>query len=206
MAKKSIVIGRHFGSGGFNIGKRLAEELGYEFYDKELVELAAKKGNFSEETVKKLDENAKSSFLYSIAMGNYTVGTLGGPVYYDLPINDKLFLTQSDIIKEKAMKSPCVFVGRCADYVLKTVEMPVLSVFIYADPEYKIERVMEKYNLTSQQAKEKVIKTEKRRRSYYDYYTNSEWGVMKNYDLCLNSAVLGEDKCVEIIKSVIGGN
>lgn len=201
---KSIVIGRHFGSGGFNIGRKVADELGYEFYDKELVELVAEKSNFSEETVRKLDESAKGSFLYSIAMGNYSIGSMGGPLHYDLPINDKLFLTQSEIIKEKAAKGPCVFVGRCADYVLKNADMDVLSVFIYADMEYKMAKIMKSESLTPQKAKDLINKTEKQRKSYYDYYTSGDWGLMRNYDLCLNSGVIGEDKCVEIIKSVLG--
>ncbi len=203
MTKKSIVIGRQYGSGGYDIGKRLAEELGYAFYDKEIVELAAKKGNFHVDTVKKLDENAKGSFLYSIAMGNYSVGTLGGPVYYDLPINDKLFIAQSEIIKESVVEGPCIFVGRCADYVLKNAEIPHLSVFLYADMDYKAKRVSERLDLPLQKAKDKVVKVEKQRRSYYDYYTNMEWGVMKNYDLCLSTSALGEDKCFEIIKAAI---
>ena len=201
MAVKSIVIGRQYGSGGYDIGKRLAEELGYSFYDKEIVELAAKKGNLHADTAKKLDENAKGSFLYSIAMGNYSVGTLGGPIYYDLPINDKLFIAQSEIIKERVAQGPCVFVGRCADYVLKNAEIPHLSVFLYADMNYKAGRVSERLEIPLQKAKDKVVKIEKQRRSYYDYYTNMEWGVMKNYDLCLSTSALGEDKCFEIIKA-----
>lgn len=203
MTKKSIVIGRHYGSGGYDIGKRLAEALGYSFYDKEIVELAAKKGNFHEDTVKRLDENAKGSFLYSIAMGNYSVGTLGGPVYYDLPINDKLFLAQSEIIRESVAKGPCVFVGRCADYVLKNADIPHLSVFLYADMDYKSQKVSERLGIPLQKAKDKVVKIEKQRRSYYDYYTNCDWGLMKNYDLCLSTSVLGEDKCFEIIKAAV---
>lgn len=203
MKKTSIVIGRQYGSGGFNIGKKLAEDLGYEFFDKELVELVAEKSNFSEETVRKMDESAKGSFLYSIAMGNFSFGAMGGPMHYDLPINDKLFLTQSEIIKEKATAGPCVFVGRCADYVLKNAEMDVLSVFIYADMDYKVSNIIKQTNVSPQKAKDLIIKTEKQRRSYYDYYTSGDWGVMRNYDLCLNSGKIGEDKCVEIIKSVL---
>jgi len=203
MTKASIVIGRQYGSGGFDIGQKISEKLGYKFYDKELVELAAEKANFHPETVKKIDESAKGSFLYSIAMGNYSVGSLGGPIHYDLPINDKLFLAQSEVIKEKAQAAPCVFVGRCADYVLKNANLPVLSVFIYADMDYKARRVAERFEISEQKAKDKVIKTEKQRRSYYDYYTNNDWGLMKNYDLCLSSSVLGQDKCVEIIISAL---
>ncbi len=205
MVHKSIVIGRQYGSGGYDIGKRLSQELGWKFLDKEIVELAAKKGNFNEDTAKKYDESAKGSFLYSIAMGNYSVGTLGGPVYYDLPINDKLFLLQSDIIKDSAKKEPCVFVGRCADYVLQGADIDHISVFLYADMDYKIKKVCEKQNITSQKAKELITKTEKQRRSYYDYYTNKEWGKMKYYDLCLNTAKLGEDKCFELIKAAVLG-
>lgn len=203
MEKKSLVIGREYGSGGYDIAKRLADELGYKLYDKEVVELAAKKGNFDHEEVKKMDESAKGSFLYSIAMGNYSVGTLGGPVYYDLPINDKLFLAQSEIIKEHAMEAPCIFVGRCADYVLRNAEIPHLSVFLYADMDYKIARVSKRLELSEQKAKDRIVKTEKQRRSYYDYYTNGSWGKMKNYDMCLNTAVLGEDMCHDIIKKAL---
>ena len=204
MGKKSIVIGRQFGSGGFNIGKKLAEDLGYKFYDKELVELVAKKANCSEETVRKMDESAKGSFLYSIAMGNYSMGTMGGAMYYDLPLNDKLFLAQSEIIKEKATEEPCVFVGRCADYVLKNADMDVLSVFIYADTDYKIGNIMKNNNVSQQKAKDLITKTEKQRRSYYDYFTSGDWGEMKTYDLCLDSGKLGEATCVEMIKIAWG--
>ena len=203
MEKKSLVIGREFGSGGYDIAKRLADELGYKFFDKEIVELAAKRGNFNEKEVKKMDENAKGSFLYSIAMGNYSVGTLGGPVYYDLPINDRLFLAQSEIIKEHALEAPCIFVGRCADYVLRNAEIPHVSVFLYADMSYKVKRVAERLELSEQKAKDRIIKTEKQRRSYYDYYTNGSWGQMKTYDLCLNTAVLGEEMCRDLIKKAL---
>ena len=203
MAHKSIVIGRHYGSGGYDIGKKLASELGWKFLDKEIVELAAKKGDFNEQTAKSLDESAKGSFLYSIAMGNYSVGTLGGPVYYDLPINDKLFLAQSEIVRECASKEPCVFVGRCADYILSNAGIEHLSVFLYADMDYKIKKVAQRFDISDQKAKEKIIKTEKQRRSYYDYYTNRDWGMMKNYDLCLSTSALSEDKCFELIKAAV---
>lgn len=202
--KKSIVIGRQFGSGGFDLGKRIAEELGYPFYDKEIVELAAEKGNFHQDVINKIDESAKGSFLYSIAMGNYPIGTMGGPLHCDLPINDKLFMTQSDIIKEIALKEPCVFVGRGADYVLKNAGIPHLSVFLYADMDYKIKRVSERLGISEQKAKEKIVKTEKQRRSYYEYYTNRNWGTLDNYDLCLNTGVISEEGCLEIIKGIVG--
>lgn len=201
MKNIAITIGRQLGSGGYDIAKRVAQELDFSFYDKEIVEMAAKKGNLHEETAKQIDEKASSSFLYSVVMGNYSLNTMGGPLYYDMPINDKLFLAQADVIKESARKSSCVFVGRCADYVLEDPEFNTINVFIYAGMDYRIQNVMETYNLTASKAKDRIIKIEKQRRSYYDYYTNKEWGVMSNYDLCINAEKLGEDLSAEVIKA-----
>ena len=203
MRNIAVTIGGRLGRGGWGIGKRLAEELGFEFYDKELVELAAKKGNIHSETAQRIDEKATGSFLYSVVMGNYSLNTMGGPLYYDMPINDKLFLAQSDVIKEKAKRASCVFVGRCADYVLDSNEYNTVNIFIYAGMDYRIKNVMETYGLTAPKAKDKIIKTEKQRRSYYDYYTNMEWGVMSNYDLCIDAEKFGNELCVEIIKDLV---
>lgn len=198
----AITIGRQLGSGGYKIGKMLADHFDIPFYDKKIVELAAKKGNLNSDAVDKIDEKATGSFLYSLVMGNYSVNSIGGPLYYEMPINDKLFLAQSSVIKEKARESSCVFVGRCADYVLSDEEFNTINVFLYAGMDYRIKNVMEQYNLTHAKAKEKIIKTEKQRRSYYDYYTTKQWGVMTNYDLCINVEAMGVETTFEIIKSV----
>ena len=197
-----ICIGRQYGSGGFKIAKMLSEKLGIPFYDKELVELAAKKGNLHDETVKRIDEKAANSFLYSIVTGNYSLGNAGGPLYYDIPINDKLFLAQSEVIKEIAQEGSCIILGRCADYVLAEEDVNCLSVYIYAGIDARIESVMEKDGLTRSKAKDKIVKAEKQRRAYYDYYTNREWGKMSNYDLCIDADVFGEEKTVEIIAQI----
>lgn len=206
MKNTVICIGRQYGSGGYEIAKKTAEKLNIPFYDKELVELAAKKGNLHDETVKRVDEKAANSFLYSIVTGNYSAGNLGGSLYYDMPINDKLFLAQSEVIKEIAAEGSCVILGRCADYVLAEEDVDSISVYIYAGMDTRIENIMQKDGLTRSKAKDKIVKTEKQRRAYYDYYTNREWGKMTNYDLCIASDIFGIDKTVDIITELVKNN
>lgn len=195
-----ITIGRQFGSAGIDIGQKVAETLNIPFYDKELVEMAAQKSNLSPDALKHVDERATNSFLYSIASGGMSMHGLHTPTAYDMPINDKLFIAQSEVIKEVAQKGDCVIVGRSADYVLRNEEnVDILSVFLYGDMTYRVKRVVEHMGLTEAKARELVIKTDKRRRSYYEYYTSNDWGVMSNYDLCLNTGELGIDESADII-------
>lgn len=194
-----ISIGRQYGSGGYEIAKNTAQMLDIPFYDKELVELAAKKGNLHDETVKRIDEKAANSFLYSIVTGSYSLASVGGPLYYDIPINDKLFLAQSEVIKEIAGESSCVILGRSADYVLENEDVELIRVFVYSDLEARIDAIMDKDGISRSKAKDKIVKTEKQRRAYYDYYTNREWGKMSNYDLCINSSAIGKDEAVKMI-------
>lgn len=195
-----ITIGRQYGSAGLDIGQRISEVLNLPYYDKELVEMAAKRSNISEESLKKADERATNSFLYSLVNGNYSGRGIGGSMHYEMPINDKLFIAQSEVIKEIAHKSSCVVVGRCADYVLEQEEdVDVLSVFVYAPIDFRARRVMDKYGISQAKARERVMKTDKQRRTYYDYYTNNDWGVMGNYDLCLNTAALGIEGAADMI-------
>lgn len=199
-----ITIGRQYGSAGHDIGKLTAEALGYKFYDKNLVEIAAQKSNLSPEAVKNVDEKASSSLLYSLASGSYSLRGTPGPLYYEMPINDRLFITQSEVIKSIAKEDNCVIVGRCADYVLEDEkDIELLNVFVFGDLEYRIGRVMEAYAITQKQAKDMVIKTDKQRKTYYNYYSNRSWGVMSNYDICLNTGVLGIEKSADIIINYI---
>lgn len=199
-----ITIGRQYGSAGIDIGQKIADALGIPFYDKELVELAAEKSNLSPDALKRADERATNSFLYSVANGGMSFHSLHTPTPYDMPINDKLFIAQSEVIKEIAAKGDCVIVGRCADYVLRNVEnVDVLSIFLYAPLDYRVKRVMEHVGLNEAKARESVIKTDKRRRTYYEYYTSNDWGVMSNYDLCLNTAALGIDETAELVISYV---
>ena len=195
-----ITIGRQYGSAGIDAGQKIANALGIPFYDKELVELAADKSNLSHDALKKADERATNSFLYSIASGGISLHSLHTPAPYDMPINDKLFIAHSEVIKEIAAKGDCVIVGRCADYVLRNEEnVDVLSLFLYAPLDYRVKRVVEHLGLSEAKARESVIKTDKRRRSYYEYYTSNDWGVMSNYDLCLNTGMLGIEESANIV-------
>lgn len=204
--KKIITIGRQYGSAGHDIGELVAQELGFKFYDKELVEMAAKESNISQEAVKDMDERATSSLLYSLASGSYSLRGVSGPLYYEMPLNDKLFIAQSNVIRTIAAKENCVIVGRCADYALESVpDVDVLNVFVYADQSYRIKRVMDAFGINEKKAKEKVVKTDKQRKTYYTYYSNRDWGTMTNYDLCLNSQKLGIEGGAKMIIDYIRG-
>ena len=141
-----ITIGRQYGSGGRIIGKLLAEKLGISFYDKEIIEMAAKKSGMSQEAFEKVDETAASSLLYSIATSVSMFGNYVSP-QVDLPLNDKLFIIQSEIIKSIAKKGSCVIVGRCADYILKD-RSDIINLFIYADKESRKKRAINEYGLS----------------------------------------------------------
>lgn len=194
-----ITIGRQFGSGGRDVGEAVAKHFGIPFYDKELVEMAAQKSNISHEALKEVDEHATNSFLYSLASGNYSLRGINAPIYYEMPINDKLFIAQAEVIKEVAKQGSCVIVGRCADYVLENENVDMLNVFIYAPVDYRAQRVMEAQDLKQSKARDKVLKTDKQRRTYYDYYTSRDWGVMTNYDLCINTEKLGISGAADMI-------
>ena len=198
--KNIITIGRQYGSAGHAIGALIAEKLGYVFYDKQLVEIAAKNSNISDEAVKHFDEKATSSLLYSLASGSYSLRGMNGPLYYEMPLNDKLFLAQSEIIKDVASKENCVIVGRCADYVLNDVEdINLINVFIYADMDFRVKRVMDTFEITEKQAKDKILKTDKQRKTYYSYYSNRDWGKMSNYDISLSTSTFGIEGSADII-------
>lgn len=192
-----ITISRQFGSGGHEVGEKLAKRLELPFYDKELIALAAKKSGFSEEVFSDVDEKATSSLLYSMVMGSYAFGTRV-PGINEMPINDKLFIIQSDIIKKAAAEGPCVIVGRCADYILKD-RTDCLHTFIHASMDFRAHRIVRLYG-ESEVAPEKRLKDkDTRRRVNYKHYTDRDWGMSQNYHVCLDSSVLGIDKCVDII-------
>jgi len=195
--KMIITIGRQYGSGGLEIGQKLAEELGVNLYDKEMLKRAAKESGLCEELFEAHDEKATNSFLYSLVMDTYTLG-YSATGYAEMPINHRVFLAQFDTIKKIADEGPCVMVGRCADYALEDYKN-VVNVFIYADMEQRIRRIAQKYDLTNAKAKDIITKTDKKRASYYNYYTNKEWGDAKGYDLCINSGKLGIYGTVKVI-------
>jgi hypothetical protein len=196
-----ITIGRQSGSGGRMIGELLAKKLDVKFYDRELLTRAAKESGYCEELFESHDEKPTNSFLYSLVMDTYSLG-FGSSAYMDMPINHKIFLAQFETIKKIAEHEDCVIVGRCADYALNNYKN-VVSIFISGDDEDKIKRLMSYTNITADKAKELMIKTDKKRAGYYNYYTSKRWGDTKSYDLCINSSRLGIEGSVDLILSYV---
>ena len=201
MAKKIIItIARQYGSGGREIGEKVAELLAIPIYDKQLITDTASKGNLDESVIRKTDETAANSLLYTLAMGSNVVGATMH-FGYKMPINDKLFILQAETIKEYAEKGSCVIIGRCSDYVLKDVEN-VFRLFIYGDLEHRKERVAARHpELKSSQIVDVINKTDRRRASYYNFYTGNKWGKYDNYDMAINSSTLGIDGTAQMIAS-----
>lgn len=196
-----ITIGRQFGSGGRSIGEKLSKKLGIAFYDKELISLAAKESGVSPEIFECVDEKAANSLLYSLSMGMYSFGN-GFSAMGDLPVNDKLYLLQHQIIRDIAEKENCVIVGRCADYILSS-NPKCVKVFIYADMEYRKEQSIQKHGIEAARAEHIINKTDKSRANYYSFYSGHKWGMAENYDLCIDSSKLDEDKIVDLIAEYI---
>lgn len=196
-----ITISREFGSGGREIGKTLAKQLDIPFYDKELLELASKESGICQDLFVRHDESYTNSFLFSLVMGTYPVSP-DGRINPDMPLNHKIFLAQFETIKKLAKNGPCVIVGRCADYVLKN-EPNVINFFITGNTYEKKKRILERYDIEKNKAEDFIKKTDKRRASYYNYYTDMKWGEAKNYDLCINSSKTGIEGAVELMKNYI---
>lgn len=198
MANKIYTIGREFGSGGREVGKKLAAKLGIKLYDKELLQQAAKDSGFCEEIFENHDEKPTNSFLYSLVMDTYSVSGYSAAPFLDMPLNHKVFLAQFETIKKIAEKESCVIVGRCADYALSD-NPNCINVFIHADLDVRIKNVSRNLNITENKARDIINKTDKQRASYYNYYTSKKWGDSKSYNLSLDAGKLGTDNCVEMI-------
>lgn len=203
MPKKIIItIARQFGSGGREIGELVAKELSIPLIDKELVKDAASKGELSEDIIRSADESAANSLLYTLAMGSNMLGTtihFG----YKMPLNDKLFILQSEAIKGYAAKGSCVIIGRCADYVLRD-EPSLFRIFIYGDIDHRTERVKNRHpEIKPSQVIDVITKTDKRRASYYNFYTGNKWGKFDNYDMAINSSTFGIWETAKIISAAI---
>lgn len=189
-----ITISRQYGSQGHKVGEALAQRLGISFYDREIVARASEKSGFGEELFNKLDRRGSNSFIYSLSM----FGTTG---MNGLSLNDQLFISERDIIREMAKQGSGVFVGRCADYILRK-QPNIFNFFIKAPLEKRIQNVIDE-NPDVLPTKESVLKLDKQRATYYNYYTGQRWGDAANYDLCLDSSRLGIEKCCDIIMDYI---
>lgn len=192
-----ITIGRQTGSGGRSIGRQIAKRLNVPFYDKELLERAAKESGLCKEIFEEHDEKPTNSFLYSLVMDGFSYG-YSSPIGGDMPMDHKLFIAQFNTIKKIAAEGSCVIVGRCADYALAG-NPGLLSVFIHGNTDDRVRRLMKLYDLKENKARELILKTDKKRSSYYNYYTDKRWGSAFSYDLCLNSSAFGLEGCAEAI-------
>lgn len=198
--KYVITIARGYGSGGRTIGKMLSKDLGIPFYDREIIYMASEDSGINLELFGKLDEKVRKG-IFDPPTRRYT-GKLIPPESSDFVSDENLFNYQAKIIKELADKESCIIVGRCADYVLKD-RTDVASVFVWAPMENCIKNVMALEPLNEKEAEREIKKIDRYRREYYRYYTGKEWDDYTNYELCLNSALLGFDKCAECIKSFV---
>ena len=201
MKKKIVTISRQYGSGGRYIGENLAKALGVPCYDEKLIDMVAKESGFAESFVAEKGERMTGSLLFNIAsslsFANNVFSTNNG-----VTLQDEIYFTQNRIIKELAEKGPCVIVGRCADYILRDRE-DCLNVFIFADEDSKIERAEKYFNISREEAPAVLKKKDKARANHYKYYTDQDWGMASNYDLCLNSGLVGIEGCVKTIQQVL---
>lgn len=194
-----ITVGRQYGSGGREIGTMLAEKLGIAYYDDMLLKEAAKESGLCEDLFHSFDERPKS-FLYSIAMDPYSFSM--NHVTAKGNIEQQVYLATYETIKKLADKGPCVLIGRCADYALKDRD-DVINIFITAPLENRIERVARRNDISLEEAKDRIKKTDKSRASYYNYYSSKDWGEAKSYDLCIDSSLLGIEGTVELLEQMI---
>lgn len=190
--KSIITISREYGSGGRFIAQKLAQKLGVPYFDNNLITLAAKESGYAEGIFEKAEQISTHSLLYSLSMFGSSTGI------YGLPLSDKVYIIQSDIIKKCASDGPCVIVGRCSDYVLRDYDN-VINFFLYSDMEHKIKRCVEFYDVEQAKAKSVIDQKNKKRAAYYNYYTSQRWGEMSNYDLSLNTDMVGIDGCVDLL-------
>lgn len=206
MKNTVITIGREYGSGGLEIGMKLADKLKIKCYDKELLTLAAQESGFCEEVIRKNDEH-NGSFLYSLVTDTYSTGGYGmGNYFNDLPLSHKVFLAQFDTIKKLAAQESCIIVGRCADYALRDVA-ECISVFIHADIDFRVPRIRkdnpEKNFKDDNKVVDYINRIDRKRANYYNYFSNKKWADARSYDLSVSSSRLGIDKTVDYITEYI---
>ena len=203
-----ITIGREFGSGGHEVGSRLAKRLGIPFYDKEILSLTAENSRFAESYLQKVDEKRPvflgggASFLSGAAFGS--AGEAMMSQFYHLSVNDQVFLEQSKVMHELAKKGSCVIVGRGSDYVLRDEKS--INIFICADLKDRVKRKLslaENSGLTEEQVEKIIVNTDKTRAKFYEYYTHESWGDSRHYDLCVNTSSVGIDGAVDVIADFI---
>lgn len=185
-----VTVGREYGSGGSLIAKKLAQALSIPFYDKKLIEIAAKETGLSEAFIQEAEQRRTSSFLYNLSFSSR-----------NLPVSDQVFIAESNVIKRVAAEGPCVVVGRCANYVLRERE-DCLRVFIHAPLASRLQRAKAEYGIPADEVQACVLRHDKARAAYYNYFTTGRWGKCQDYDITLNSA-LGIDTAAEVLLALV---
>lgn len=199
MAENNIItIGRQFGSNGRQIGELVAKKLGVTCYDKQLIKKAAKESGLWEDLLDEMDEKPTNSFLYSVVMDPYAFAYSFDNSGYGMNINQKAFMATYNTIQTIARNESCVIIGRCSNYVLRDFNN-VYNFFLYAPLEERIKIVMERFNLDEKKAKDQIIKEDKARASYFNYYTSMKWGNIESYDCCLNTTLMDAESMADLI-------
>lgn len=201
MTHTIITIARQFGSGGHEVAQRLAQQLNIPLYDRNLVEMAAEKMGHSPVSIEKVDEAALSNFLAYYQIPKEPNSVTG----YGLTLNDSTYVAQTIIIEALAAKGPCVIVGRCGNYVLRN-RPNVLDIFVCASMEDRIRRIMDRYSFSEKDAVNAIKSTDRRRKNYYENYTQQKWGSIDSHQMLFNISKLGMDRTVDIIKELYEHN
>lgn len=196
-----ITIGRQFGSGGHEIGNLLAERLDIPLYDQNLIRMAAKEIGISNEAAEDVNETVLGRFLsgYVVNLGSYTA--FMGADEQGEPLSDQMYRVQTELVKKLAERESCIIVGRCADYILGDYSN-CINVFVHAFKDDRIHRIMRIYNLTEKQAWDKIKKTDRERRLYYEAHTGREWGAIESHQMLFNSSLLGIEGTVDMLEAI----
>lgn len=199
MNRLVITIGRQFGSGGREIGRKLAERFGIDYLDKELLTLAAEKSGISEEILARADEKPASPFSFAARYPTALAAGFVAPInLHSAMTDDHLFSVQAAAIREEAEKRNCIIVGRCSDYIIGRKEYCV-NVFVHAPLPWRVRRVAANYEIAPEEAEKQIRRIDKKRAAYYNFYTGKRWGDMDGYDLSVDVSTIGIDKTVQII-------
>lgn len=197
--KQIITIGRELGSGGRTIGKMVANQLGWPYYDREIIDEAAKKSGLSSRYIEENEQKNPGSLLYNLAMGSfYGYRNLCPAGEQGAPLPEQIYRAQKEVITSLADKGPCVIVGRCADYILKE-RSGLLRVFIYASMDKRVERAVREYGMPEREALQEIKRSDKARSRHYQDFTERTWGARQNYDCMLNSGELGFSLCADTV-------
>lgn len=189
--REIISIGRQFGSGGREIGRKLAEKLGYNFYDRDILRAASRKLNMPEAILERTDESSYNSLLYSLVMSTKIA-----------PFEDRLAKEEANYLMRQAEKGSCVIVGRCANHLFQD-DPGLLSIFITSPMEKRIQQVCARFNLDAGSAEKMIMATDRKRDNYYYYHTNNRWSDLSQYHFVLDSSVLGTEGTVELLTQII---